>query len=150
VFHKSGSLKIAAYLYRPTSEGPFPLIIHNHGSRDGQERPEQPAPFIARVLTPVGYAVLVPERRGYGKSLDYAKGVPDIDMHRIGIMGRSFGGIGSRCSAWAPRTMPPRTPSRAFAKTPARTAPARRADQRKTAPGSWETPDAIQRIGPLT
>src|SRR5438046_2321215 len=68
VFFKSGALRIQAYLYKPAGNGPFPLIIYNHGSREGQERTEQPFPFVGRVLLPAGYAVLVPERRGYGKS----------------------------------------------------------------------------------
>src|SRR5437016_5104524 len=68
IFYKSGRLQIQAYLYKPARGGPFPLIIYNHGSRDGQERVEQPVPFIGRVLPAAGYAVLVPERRGYGKS----------------------------------------------------------------------------------
>ena len=68
IFYKSGSLRIEAYLYKPAGSGPFPLIVYNHGSREGQDRVEQPVPFIGRVLVPAGYAVLVPERRGYGKS----------------------------------------------------------------------------------
>lgn len=68
IFYQSGRLRIEAYLYKPSGEGPFPLILYNHGSRDGQDRVEQPVPFIGRVLTNAGYAVLVPERRGYGKS----------------------------------------------------------------------------------
>jgi len=68
IAYKSGALRIEAYFYKPAGEGPFPLIIYNHGSRDGQDRTEQPAPFVARVLVPAGYAVLVPERRGYGTS----------------------------------------------------------------------------------
>jgi dienelactone hydrolase len=68
VFYPSGRLRIQAYLYKPAGDGPFPLVVYNHGSRDGQDRVEQPAPFVGRVLTTAGYAVLVPERRGYGKS----------------------------------------------------------------------------------
>jgi dienelactone hydrolase len=68
IFYKSGSLRIEAYLYKPAGPGPFPLIVYNHGSRQGQDRVEQPMPFIGRLLTQAGYAVLVPERRGYGKS----------------------------------------------------------------------------------
>src|SRR5207244_2585188 len=49
-------------------DGPFPLIVYNHGSREGRERTEQPFAFVGRLLTSAGYAVLVPERRGYGKS----------------------------------------------------------------------------------
>ncbi len=68
IFYKSGGLRIEAYLYLPRGEGPFPLVIYNHGSREGAERSELPFPFIGRLLTEAGYAVLVPERRGYGKS----------------------------------------------------------------------------------
>src|SRR5213592_4864811 len=68
VFYKSGALRIEAYLYKPAGAGTFPLIVYNHGSREGQDHVEQPVPFIGRLLTQAGYAVLVPERRGYGKS----------------------------------------------------------------------------------
>ena len=68
VFYKSGTLNIEAYVYTPPGKGPFPLVVYNHGSRAGEERLERPIGFIARLLTPAGYAVLVPERRGYGKS----------------------------------------------------------------------------------
>jgi dienelactone hydrolase len=67
-YYKNGDLNIEAYLYKPEGSGPFPLVIYNHGSRAGQERVEIPFRFIAAILVPQGYAVLVPERRGYGKS----------------------------------------------------------------------------------
>lgn len=68
VYYKSGRLNIEAYLYRPKGDGPFPLVIYNHGSRAGNERAEVPFRYVANVLVAEGYAVLVPERRGYGKS----------------------------------------------------------------------------------
>ena len=68
VFYQNGTLKLEAYLYRPNGDGPFPVVIYNHGSRPGAERSERPFTFIGRLLTSAGYAVLVPERRGYGKS----------------------------------------------------------------------------------
>ena len=68
IFYKSGDLNVEAYLYKPQGNGPFPLVIYNHGSRAGAERVEKPMQFIAAILVPQGYAVLVPERRGYGKS----------------------------------------------------------------------------------
>lgn len=68
IFYKHEGLRLQAYLYKPAGAGPFPLVIYNHGSRDGNERAERPFPFIGRMLTGAGYAVLVPERRGYGKS----------------------------------------------------------------------------------
>ena len=68
LFYSSEGLKLEAYLFKPEGPGPFPLIVYNHGSRIGDEHQERPVAHIARLLVPLGYAVLVPERRGYGKS----------------------------------------------------------------------------------
>src|SRR5262249_41478448 len=68
IFYPSGNLRIEAYLYKPEGEGPFPVVIYNHGSRAGRERLEAPFLYVATMLTARSYAVLVPERRGYGKS----------------------------------------------------------------------------------
>src|SRR5262249_56374723 len=44
-------------------------VVYNHGSAAvGQERIERPAGFLAAPLLANGYALLVPERRGYGRS----------------------------------------------------------------------------------
>jgi dienelactone hydrolase len=122
-FYPSGSLRIQAYLYKPYGHGPFPVILYNHGSRAGHERESLPQGHIGNLLTRAGYAVLVSERRGYGRSdgppsseevgndrrrvvprlqaetddvlaaLDYLRAQPYADMKRIGIMGWSYGGI---------------------------------------------------------
>src|SRR5713101_1322333 len=122
-FYPSADLRIQAYLYKPDGDGPFPVVIYNHGSRDGRERTSVPFQYIGKMLTRAGYVVLVPERRGYGKSdgspwwqevgndqsrliarlqaetadvlaaIDYLRTVPSADTNRIGIMGWSFGGI---------------------------------------------------------
>ena len=68
VFYKNGNLNIEAYLYKPEGNGPFPVVIYNHGSRQGSERTEVPFAYVGNMLAKNGYAVLVPERRGYGKS----------------------------------------------------------------------------------
>ena len=68
VFYPSGQLRIQAYLYQPRGTGPFPLVIYNHGSRANRERASMPFPYVGRLLLEGGYAVLVPERRGYGRS----------------------------------------------------------------------------------
>ena len=68
VFYPSGSLRIHAYLYKPNGDGPFPVVIYNHGSRSGRPRRPEPNEYIGRLLTRAGYAVLIPERRGYGDS----------------------------------------------------------------------------------
>jgi dienelactone hydrolase len=68
-FYTHDGLQLEAYFYRPAGDGPFPLVVYNHGSAPkGEERVEWPAGFVGRWLPPLGYAVLVPERRGYGKS----------------------------------------------------------------------------------
>jgi pimeloyl-ACP methyl ester carboxylesterase len=69
LFYTHDGLRLEAYLYLPQGAGPFPLVVYNHGSVPAaQEKDEWPAPYIARLLVPAGYALLVPERRGYGKS----------------------------------------------------------------------------------
>jgi dienelactone hydrolase len=69
IYYENAGLRLEAYLYVPTKgNGPFPVVIYNHGSRQGSERVERPFQFIGALLTDAGYAVLVPERRGYGKS----------------------------------------------------------------------------------
>ena len=68
VFYLSGKLRIEAYLYRPEGPGPFPIMIYSHGSRPGRERTEMPFAYVGKMLASSGYLVLVPERRGYGKS----------------------------------------------------------------------------------
>jgi dienelactone hydrolase len=68
VFYPSGKLRIHAFLYKPEGDGPFPVVIYNHGARTGRPRQPEPNEFIGRLLTRAGYVVLVPERRGYGDS----------------------------------------------------------------------------------
>ena len=72
VFYPSGKLRIQAYVYKPEGAGPFPAVIYNHGSRPGHEREERPLVYVGEMLTKSAYVVIVPERRGYGRS----EGVP--------------------------------------------------------------------------
>ncbi len=66
--YSSGSLRIQGYLYLPQGPGPFPVILYNHGSREGEERTPVPFRYVGVPLSQAGYAVFVPERRGYGAS----------------------------------------------------------------------------------
>ena len=68
ISYQSGRLRIQGYFYHPTGSGPFPTIIYNHGSRVRSERRPIPWVRLAGLYVAAGYAVLVPERRGYGRS----------------------------------------------------------------------------------
>ena len=68
ISYQSGGLRIQGYFYQPAGPGPFPTLIYNHGSRAGFERRSIPWVQLAGLYVAAGYAVLVPERRGYGRS----------------------------------------------------------------------------------
>ena len=68
VSYQSGGLRIQGYFYQPDGSGPFPTLIYNHGSRPGFERRPNPWVRLAGLYVAAGYALLVPERRGYGRS----------------------------------------------------------------------------------
>ncbi len=127
---------IDATAYRPEGTGPFPLVVISHGSprtvaerrRGGRVRYEAPS----RAFLALGYAVLVPTRRGYGDSqgewsegygscerpdyhaagletardilsaVEAARALPWIDTGRVVLVGQSAGGWGSVAAATAP------------------------------------------------
>ncbi|GLH76976.1 peptidase [Bradyrhizobium sp. SSBR45G] len=61
-----------ALLYRPAGDGPFPLALIAHSStQNALRRAQMPQPSytaLARELVARGYAVLVPERLGHGRT----------------------------------------------------------------------------------
>ncbi len=113
--------RISARLYMPAKElgfsGARPLVYYVHGGPQGQERPDFSwfsMPLI-QFLTVNGFAVFVPNVRGStGYGLNYTKQVdrdwggqdrldhvaalkkleddPRVDVHRAGVVGRSYGG----------------------------------------------------------
>jgi dienelactone hydrolase/invasion protein IalB len=86
-------LPMFAYLVRPTGDGPFPLVIMNHGvSLNPQERSFFPLvefPDAAKWFARRGYLVVAPVGSGYGASA--------IDIPERGIYGPFFSKIG-KCS----------------------------------------------------
>ncbi len=119
-FISHDGLRISARLYLPAAElgfeGPRPLIYYVHGGPHSQERPDFTwfMPLI-QFFTLNGFAVFVPNVRGSsGYGMDYMKrvdrdwggldrldhvaahahlcGDPRLDMARVGLLGRSYGG----------------------------------------------------------
>lgn len=105
---------ISAYVYRPRSAGPCPVVIDIHGGPEAQYRPHWD-PFIQFLVNELGYAVIAPNVRGslgYGKTFvklddgvlreDAVRDIgsllfwiglqPAFDRNRVVVMGGSYGG----------------------------------------------------------
>ena len=105
---------LSAYLYRPPTSAPVPVVIDIHGGPEAQFRPEWD-PFLQFVVNELGYAVVAPNVRGstgYGRTfMDLDNGVlredavrdigsllvwigvqPGFDRQRVVVMGGSYGG----------------------------------------------------------
>jgi dienelactone hydrolase len=63
---EGGALK--GYLFTPPGDGPFPLMICNHGSTIEQGTWDVSRPGTAALLASWGIASFLPHRRGYGNS----------------------------------------------------------------------------------
>ena len=70
-FFGSKDIRLEATLYKPTGEGPFPVVVFNHGSTGPGSIPatqtENPWGF-GLYLNKKGIALLIPMRRGRGRS----------------------------------------------------------------------------------
>lgn len=109
-----GQRMISAYMYRPRTAGPHPVLIDIHGGPESQYRPHWD-PFIQFVVNELGYAVIAPNVRGssgYGKTFlkldngllreDAVKDIgslivwidvqPMFDHEHVAVMGGSYGG----------------------------------------------------------
>ncbi|BBU30551.1 hypothetical protein BTHE68_42850 [Burkholderia sp. THE68] len=124
---------IVATTYMPDGTGPFPLIVLSHGSPpDPRDRPKigrfRKLPQI-RTFVSLGFAVIVPIRRGYGATggtdeeeirscrnpdymdagteaakdvlaaVTYAQNLPQVDRNRVVLVGQSAGGFASLAAA---------------------------------------------------
>jgi dipeptidyl aminopeptidase/acylaminoacyl peptidase len=105
---------IPAFVYRPRTPGPHPVLIDIHGGPESQYRPNWSA-FTQYLVNELGYAVVAPNVRGssgYGRSFlqldngelreDSVRDIgsllvwiglqPDLDRNRVVAMGGSYGG----------------------------------------------------------
>jgi len=115
--NKTAGITLSGTLTIPQGKGPFPtaIIISGMGPtpRDGMMLGHKPYLVLADYLTRNGIATLRFDKRGVGKStgifgasvtcrdladdvlagIDYLKTCKDIDMHAIGLIGHSEGGL---------------------------------------------------------
>ena len=72
LYNRTETRKIPLTVFKPQGEGPFPLVILNHGRAASPEKRAQPLRFRfepqARYLVGKGFAVIVPTRVGYGEA----------------------------------------------------------------------------------
>lgn len=113
------TLALETTVYRPPGDGPFPVVVINHGKALGEPRYQgryRPT-GVARYFLARGYAVVVPMRQGFSKSegsyigggcnvesngyvqaedvravLDEVVAQPWAEKDRILVMGQSHGG----------------------------------------------------------
>jgi dienelactone hydrolase len=113
-------LQFETTLYKPPGEGPFPLLLMNHGKERGNPSAQKRDRFLAmgREFVQRGYAVAVPMRKGFSKSegiySDFGCNMHDngmlqaddieaalrtltqiswVDRDRVIVAGQSYGGL---------------------------------------------------------
>jgi dipeptidyl aminopeptidase/acylaminoacyl peptidase len=113
-FESFDGLEVPAFVYRPESDGPHPVIVSIHGGPESQYRPGFSSTF-QYWLNELGAAVIAPNVRGssgYGREyvmmdnvfnredsvrdigalLDWIETQPDLDSDRVVVFGGSYGG----------------------------------------------------------
>ncbi len=117
--HAPDRVKLQVTIMTPPGNGPFPLVILNHGSNDkpAREQERYHRSFGAYYFLARGYAVAMPMMRGYAGSegqqiyshcnqeqvglfnahdidavIDYMAAQPYVDGARVVVAGGSFGG----------------------------------------------------------
>lgn len=114
------SLNLEATLFKPQGNGPFPLVIINHGKALGDPIFQPRARFqpVSHALVRRGFVVLMPMRKGFSKSgghyhsigcnvasdgevqaedvlaaINYARTLSFVDARKIMVFGASHGGL---------------------------------------------------------
>jgi len=117
---KHHQARLETTVFQPNGQGPFPLIIINHGKDPGRPnlQPRDRFYHMAHAFVERGYAVMVPMRQGFANStgsyqdhgcdmtangyaqaediqdtLDFARSQKWIDADRIVVAGQSYGGL---------------------------------------------------------
>ena len=115
-----GRFALETTVYKPEGQGPFPLLIMNHGKDFVEPSQQARARFVAlsREFVSRGYAVVIPMRQGFSKSggsfrhggcnivdtgllqasdiravLNVMRTLPWVDAGHIVVGGQSFGGL---------------------------------------------------------
>ncbi|MDQ6880821.1 MAG: prolyl oligopeptidase family serine peptidase [Pseudomonadota bacterium] len=117
--HGLFTILLETTLYKPDGDGPFPVVVINHGKASGDPRfqPRYRPVSAARYFLQRGYAVVVPMRQGFSRSggsyigggcnvesngrvqaddvkavFDYLGTQPWVDRDRLLVVGQSHGG----------------------------------------------------------
>ena len=121
VFIRHGlGVELETTIFKPDGDGPFPLVVINHGKAPGDPSFQERAryPLGTREFVRRGYVVVVPMRQGFSKStggfvkpgcnitsngqeqahsvqavIEYLKRQPFVDKDRILVVGQSHGGL---------------------------------------------------------
>ena len=123
------STELETTIFKPEGDGPFPLIVINHGKSPGDARlqPRYRSIVAARQFVRRGYVVMLPMRGGFSRStgsyvrggcniagnglaqaddvraaLDYAVRLPYVDRQKMIVVGQSHGGLATLALGTAP------------------------------------------------
>lgn len=114
------AVELETTIFKPPGEGPFPVVVMNHGKALGNPRNQNRDRFIvlSREFVKRGYAVVIPMRKGFSRSsgdyidrgcdmtghgysqaddlqstLDYLRTQRWADAERVVVAGQSYGGL---------------------------------------------------------
>jgi len=114
------AVQLETTIFKPPGDGPFPLVVMNHGKALGNPHSQGRDRFVvlSREFVKRGYAVVIPMRKGFSHStgeyadqgcnmtahgqvqaddlegvLEYMRTMSWVDKNRIVIAGQSYGGL---------------------------------------------------------